>query len=253
MSYEQEFSAAKEIAKKAGAIMLQYFDGEQQLERKSDDSPITVADTLVNRMVIEELTRLFPQDGIVGEEESTAEYGMGRRWICDPIDGTKSFVIGVPTAVFSLALAVDGKIVLGVVYDPFLDKMFEATRGSGSFCNGIALHVSNEGLTDGYIAVTSRVNKIVNGSEHLRALAAQGARLVTFSGSVYKMCLIARGRLAGYVEEQLNPHDIAAGQIIIEEAGGKVTGMDGGELDYSKPFCGAVFSNGLVHDELLPQ
>lgn len=248
--YEKELLVAKAIAKQAGIVMRKYFDGDQQMERKEDGSPVTIADKEINRFVIEELAKHF-DDGVIGEEESTAEYGMGRRWFCDPIDGTKAFVWGTPTAMFSLGLVVDGTPVLGVTYDPFLDMLYEATAGEGSYCNGERLHVSKKELAGEYIAVSSSIEKILASPEHVKRLLDYGVLLATFSGAVYKSCLVARGRFVGYMESGVGTHDMAAVQVIIEEAGGRVTGFDGKKLDYTKPFKSAVVSNGIVHQRLV--
>ena len=250
MPLEKELAIAKDIARKASSIMLEYFDGEQRMESKADNSPVTIADTMINRLVIEELQKDF-NDVIIGEEESTGEYGMGRRWICDPIDGTKAYTWGVPTAMFSLALAVDGVPVLGVAYDPFLDRMYEARKGSGSFCNGTKLSVSSKGIAEGYTAISSSVYKIVHKPEAVLALEQKGAQLSSFSGAVYKMCLVARGRMLGYADPKLNAHDIAASHVIVEEAGGRVTDIHGQTLDYSKPITSAILSNGVIHEDLI--
>ena len=250
MAYEHELAAAKNIALAAGEIMLTYFDGDQHVERKSDNTPVTIADKLINDLVIETLARSFPQDGIIGEEKSTTQYGAGRMWFCDPIDGTKAYVWGVPTAMCSLGLVVDGKPVMGVVYDPFLKRMYEGVLGSGSFCNGNRLAVSKEALAGSTVAITSTAEKIRTLS-YIKKLEEAGARLASFSGGVYKSCLIARGKCSGYLESQVNAHDMAAIEVIITEAGGKVTSMTGDALDYTKPFKGAVVSNGVVHDELI--
>ncbi len=247
--YEKELGVAKEIAKRAGAIMLQYFDGDQQMERKEDKSMVTVADKEINRLVIEELSKNF-DDIIIGEEESTGEYGMGRRWFCDPIDGTKAFVWGVPTAMFSLSLVVDGVPVLGVAYDPFLDRLYEAVSGEGSYCNDVPIKVSNKEVSEGIVGVSSTLNKILKNSKGLENLKKDGAELAFFSGAVFKCCLVARGKLVGFFAEGVNAHDMAAVQVIIEESGGKVTDLSGSKLDYSKPFKGAIASNGVVHDKL---
>lgn len=105
---KRELEVAKSIALKAGEVMRQYFYDGQQKVIKDDGTPLTIADTTINRMVIEKLAKEFPEDGTIGEEESTTDYGQGRKWICDPIDGTKAYTWGVPTAMFSLALVVDG-------------------------------------------------------------------------------------------------------------------------------------------------
>jgi fructose-1,6-bisphosphatase/inositol monophosphatase family enzyme len=213
-------------------------------------SPVTKADVLVNEHVIKELSKSFPKDGIIGEEQSTTTYGSGRKWLCDPIDGTKGYVWGTPTAMFSLALVVDGTPVLGVVYDAFLKRMYEGVIGNGSFCNEVMLKVSNKELKGGHVAITSNVTKI-RALEYVSKLQEAGAYLPVFSGAVYKSCLVGRGKFEGYVESAVGAHDMAAVQVIIEEAGGKITGLDGKRLDYSKPFSGAITSNGKVHEELV--
>ncbi len=248
--YSRELSAAKDIARQAGAIMLRYFEGDKQMQMKEDNSPVTKADKEINHFVIEELRKHFV-DGVIGEEESTAEYGAGRRWICDPIDGTKGYILGVPTSMFSLGFVIDGKPIVGVAYDPFLDKLYSAIRSGGSYCNGTRLSVSVKGLPGEYVAFTGNNRRLARYGECTEYLVRAGAELLSMGGSVYKMCMVARGSLVGYLEGGVNAHDTVAGHIIVEEAGGKVTDFKGGELDYSRPFKGAVFSNGIVHQELI--
>lgn len=248
--YQKELEVAKNIAKQAGTIMLHYFDGEQELELKQDNSFVTVADKKINQLVITELAKHF-DDILIGEEESTGGYGMGRRWLCDPIDGTKAFVWGTPTAMFSLALIIDGVPILGVAYDPFLDKLYEAVVGEGAYCNGKQIHVSNKNLTEGVIGVISSVKGILSRPKYLVTLAEKGVTFATFSGAVYKGCLIACGKIIGFPNPRISPHDIAAIHIIIEESGGKVTGPTGEKLDYSAPFKGAILSNSVIHEELV--
>lgn len=251
MAYEKELQVARDIARKAGDIMLHYFDGDQQRVIKSDGSPVTIADTSINSLVIAELAKEFPEDGVIGEEESNTEYGMGRKWFCDPIDGTKAFTWGIPTAMFSLALVVDGRPVVGVAYDPFLNRMYTGIVGQGSSCNDQKLSVNNDGLDGGIVAMTSSVTEIVTNPVYVQKLRNAGSQLALFSGAVYKSVLVARAKTVGYFESKVNAHDMAAVEVIVAEAGGKVTGFAGEQLNYSKPFKGAVVSNGLVHDELL--
>lgn len=248
--YEKELQIAKNVAHLAGKIMLEYFDGDQQKEDKDDGTEVTIADKKINSMVIEELTKHFDY-GIVGEEESTAEYGDGYRWFCDPIDGTKAFVMGVPTAMFSLGLVQDGQPILGVTYNPFLDKLFYAVKNGGSFCNDEKLKVSDEDLNGSFVAVTSRVEEVAKNPGFVNNLSKSGAKPNSFSGAVYKSCLVAAGKFVAYSEPGTHAHDVAAIQVIIEEAGGKVTGLDGKSFDYTKPFRGVVVSNGKVHQQVL--
>jgi myo-inositol-1(or 4)-monophosphatase len=251
-NYESELAFAMETARTAGQTMRQYFDGGQEREIKEDGSPVTIADKLINHFVIEALAQHLPADGLIGEEESTTTYGGGRKWFCDPIDGTIAYTWSVPTSMFSLGLVIDGQPVLGVVYDPYLDRLYHGIKGQGSYCNNEPLHVSTGGLDGNIVAITSDIKKAASGNiPYLQGLVESKAYLACFSGAVYKASLVARGRFVGYIEQGVNAHDMAAVQVIVEEAGGMLTGMDGTPLEYSKPFKGAVVSNGIVHDELL--
>jgi myo-inositol-1(or 4)-monophosphatase len=245
-NFEKELSLAVKIAHKAGLIMRKYFDADQQERTKEDGSPVTIADTQINKLVIKMLGSEFPDDGVIGEEVSTSEHGMGRKWICDPVDGTKAFTWGVPTATFSLGLVVDGEPMVGVVYDPFLDRLYSAVKNHGSFCNQIRLKVSNKTLNEGIVAVASDVKELTN-LPYINNIP----KPVTFSGPIYKCILVAKGKFVGFVEAGTNDHDMAAVQLIVEEAGGKVTNLQGNRLDYTKPFAGVVVTNGVVQDSLI--
>ena len=249
-NFTKELETAVAIAKEAAVIMLEYFDADQQVEIKSDNTPVTIADKLINTLVIERLSKAFPEDGIIGEEESTAGYGIGRKWFCDPIDGTAAYVQGVPTAMFSLGLVIDGKPVVGVACDPFLNRMYTGVIGEKSVCNGKPLAVSNTDLKSGIVGVTGSVKALLK-LEYLKKMIENNIRTACFSGAVSKSCLIARGRLVAYIELGANAHDVAAIQVILEGAGGRVTSPDGKELDYSKPFKGAIASNSVVHSQIV--
>lgn len=248
--FTKELSAAVNIAKEAGVIMLKYFDANQQVEIKNDKTFVTIADKLINSLAIKRLAESFPNDGVIGEEESTSEYGMGRKWFCDPIDGTAAYVRSTPTAMFSLALVVDGKPVMGVAFDPFMNRMYTGITGEKSLCNGKELAVSNVDLTTGTVAVSGSVKSLPK-TKYFQQMIDDKVRLTCFSGAVYKCCLLAKGKLVGYVENGVNAHDLAAAQVIVEGAGGKITSVDGSLLEYSKPFKGAIASNGVVHESMI--
>lgn len=249
--YAKERDIATSIANEAGKIMLRYFDGDQQQETKSDGSPVTIADKQINQMVIAKLTTAFPDDGIVGEEESTATYGMGRKWLCDPIDGTKSYIWGIPTAMFSLALVIDGQPIVGVAYDPFLDRMYTGVKGQGSYSNGQKLTVASQSLGQGSVAFTGNVERIIAEPELTKKVAATGAGMVAIDGAVYKATAIARGRLVAYIGQGCSPYDVAAADVIVSEAGGKMTDLDGKPLDYARNFMGVLVTNGVTHDAVI--
>lgn len=250
-NYQKELETAINIAREAGPIMLKYFDIDQEVEVKEDRSMVTIADKLVNTMVIEKLSKAFPLDGVIGEEESNTEYGMGRKWFCDPIDGTAGYIWGTPTAMFSLALVVDGVPTVGVTFDPFLNKMYTGIIGGKSFCNDKELKVSDKDFENGIIAVSGGIRRLGELKFYQRLRDETKVRMATFSGAVYKSCLVAKGKFIGYLEYGINAHDVAAIHVIVENAGGKVTATDGSPLDYSKPFKGSIISNGVVHEKLV--
>lgn len=250
--YSKELEVAKDIARQAGNMMLHYFDGEQKREIKDDGTPVTIADKMINSMAIKEILKVFPDDGVVGEEESSSDISGQRLWFCDPIDGTKPFTWGVPTAVFSLGLVIDNKPILGVVYDPFLNNLFTGITGHGSYLNDNKLQVSKDDLTTGLVAATGSIERMVKSPPtYLTNLVDSGVQMACFSGGIYKSTLVARGRLAGYIEAKVSPHDIAAIDVIVTEAGGRVTTIDGQLLDYRQGFNSAIVSNGVVHDKLI--
>lgn len=250
---KQELIVATEIAYKAGDIMRQYFDGDQQREIKSDGTPLTIADTTINSMVIKQLAEAFPNDVVIGEEESTGGYGMGRRWLCDPIDGTKAFTWGVPTAMFSLGLVIDGQPILGVAYEPMLDRLYYATKGGGAFCNDQPIHVNEQTLETGILGTISSQYRIRRQAPYFDVLLDREKHIdmAAFSGAVAKLVRVADGHFVGYIEELVNAHDIAASHIILTEAGGTLSHLDGSPIEYTQPFRGVVASNGVVQAELL--
>ena len=250
MSYEQELTVAMDVARSAGEIMRAYFHAEQGREIKQDGTPVTLADTTINALVIERLKAAFPEDIVIGEEESTGGYGMGRRWLCDPVDGTKAFTWGVPTAMFSLALVVDGRPVVAVCYEPMLDMLYSATKDGGAYCNARELHVNESTLSDGIVAIASAPDDI-RSNPIVHELLAAGLTTAVFSGAVYKATAVADGRFAGYVEHKVNAYDIVAVDLIVTEAGGVVTSLDGALHDYSAPLKGAIVANGVTHKKLV--
>ena len=251
--YDHELQVAKRIALKAGEIMRQYFEADQERLIKSDGTPLTIADTKIHQLVATEIALAFPEDILVSEEGKNQDYGMGRRWLCDPIDGTKAFTWGVPTAMFSLGLVVDGVPTVGVAYEPMLDKIYWAVKDQPAYCNDQVIKVNQQDLAEGILATISSPYRLRRQSSYIDAILDYPQRidLATFSGAVAKSVRVADGRFVGYIEELVNNYDIAAVQVIVESAGGKITDMQGRQLDYSKAFRGCIVSNGTVHEELV--
>jgi len=251
MQAQLDFAIA--IAKHAGTIMRDYYDRtEKGIQRKADESPVTIADKLINDYLIEQVAVHFPKHGVLGEEASTMTAEHVDVWVCDPIDGTIPFIMGIPTAMFSLALVHNGEPLIGVSYDPFMDRLFTAVKGKGAYCNDKPVHVSDRTLENrAIVAGPSYPDGLLRAVSLYEGLKAHGAYITMFPGNVYKCSLIADGRIDGRIFSGPYAHDIAAIKVIVEEAGGRVTDLDGNEQRYDGRIKGAIISNGHIHEALV--
>lgn len=252
MKYETELAFAKEVAYEAGAIMKKYYRIDQQVEIKNDNTPVTIADTEINDLLIKRVQAEFPKDGVMGEEASWKS-DRNRLWVCDPIDGTVAYMIHVPTSMFSLALVIDGKPIIAVAYNPWTDEFYQAILGRGAFCNGQPIRVSERGWSDRTRigSSSSRLRDVFKDVSLVRKLADQNVFVNSAPGLVHSGCTLAEGAIEGRIFTHTTAHDIAALKLIIEEAGGRVTALNGNEQRYDQPINGAIMSNGLIHGELL--
>lgn len=247
---------AEALAHRAGEIMRAYFDSstaDKRVEKKSDRTPVTIADKKINDLLIERVAADFPEHGVLGEEASAHE-NRKKLWVCDPIDGTAGFILGIPTAMFSLAFVVDGEPLAAVMYEPLLDKMFTAVKGKGARLNGNSLHVSDgDLLRDARLGVSSSTLKHPTGRAFFEALLSVGVKPVIVPGEVFRGGLTAAGKIDGHIFPGRSAHDVAAEKLIVEEAGGKVTDLFGHEQRYDGKIQGAIVSNGLIHQALVDQ
>lgn len=243
---------AEDIARKAGEIMKEYFTVGVAYETKADNTPLTIADQKINDLVINEISKTFPQHSINGEEGNHTVEKSEYLWVCDPIDGTKPFTLGIPVAVFSLALVKDGEVIVGVVYDPFCDRMYSASKGNGCFLNDKKIEVSKRSEFKGMFAEQEiyRPGKY-NIEPLVTELYGKDIRFMGLCAFIYPSALVAAGQIDFTLFPHITAHDVAAIKIIVEEAGGKVTDMFGNEQRYDQPINGALVSNGLIHDELV--
>ncbi len=243
---------AESVAYEAGKIMLRYFlAAEKHLEYKTDLSPVTLADKQVNRMFIESVNEHFSNHDVIGEEESAINNAGSHVWVCDPIDGTRAFMEGLPTGMFGAGLVVDGMPIVGVAYDPFMDRLFSAAYGQGATLNGNPIKVSSKKLNGGIYGGAGSPSAINKSMKLYEDLEKQGATVALYSGHIYKCCLIAEGRMEGRIFTRKGAHDLAAVKVIVEEAGGVVTDLAGNDQRYDQPINGAVISNGVTHNDLL--
>ena len=237
-----------DLAIKAGDIMLSNFTIGMKMEWKKDDTPVTVTDKIINRLVIQSIEKEFPEHGVLGEEES-AQKESEYIWVCDPIDGTAAFSHGYPTFVFSLALTKNGESILGVLYDPVLKRLAYAEKRKGAFLNGKTIKVSDQKKLNAQSFVNIDVDKSLIRIH--QPLIDKGCWVSVIYSALYPCLLVACGEFVGEIYEYSNPWDAAAAKVIVEEAGGRVTDLEGNDQRYDKEINGFIASNGLVHQELL--
>ena len=240
---------AVDLAEKAGEITLRYFQGRFAVETKADASPVTVADREAEAYIRQAIESRFPSDGIVGEEFGEARPEAGQRWIIDPIDGTYSFVRGVPLFGVLIALERRDEPVVGVIRLPALDETVAAARGEGCYWRGRRARVSSTSVLGGALCLATELRP-----QEDPARAAALERLVTAVGAArtwgdcYGYALVATGRADVMVDPAMHIWDCAALLPVIEEAGGRFTDWRG---ERTIRGADAVASNGLLHDGVL--
>lgn len=247
---EEYLKFAKEIALYAKEIMYKYFNENNQSSYKVDKTIVTKADTEINSMLIEKVKEKFPTHSVDGEEEKFGKSDYV--WVCDPVDGTAMYARHIPVAVFSLALVYKGKPIIGVVYDPFTENMYFASEGNGAYKNNERIYVNEYKLSDMqsvsnfdmwpaseyniYDVVKNLNTYFVSLGSVIRAsmcVASGEFTLSIFPGTKHKNC------------------DIAAVKVIVEEAGGIVTDINGNEQRYDKDINGAIVCNKVVYEDIL--
>lgn len=245
---------AENIAKQAGAIILKHFKTNVKHRKKSDQTLVSIADEQINQLVIEEIHQRFPSHSIIGEEASShqdSEYV----WLCDPIDGTHPFIKGVPVSVFSLALTHNHQPILGVVYDPFTDRLYSATSDQPSSINGQKISVSSRSLSrEATINIEWWPEAEYDVDTALHQLSQKTGVYVLHLGCVINgACLVASGQFEACIfpGTKNKAVDIAAAKVIVESAGGTVTNIFGQQQNYQNNIQGAIISNGLIHQTLV--
>ncbi|MFB3738621.1 MAG: inositol monophosphatase [Candidatus Velamenicoccus archaeovorus] len=245
---EEELSFANEVADEAARIALSSFGSDPRVRLKPDRTPVTEADEAIEAMVRERVAARFPGDAILGEEGGGAGDGS-RRWIVDPIDGTKNFADGVQLWATLLALEVDGALVLGLVSAPALGERYEAVRDQGARLNGEPIHVSRADRISRAFVCYADVHEWLDDPAGPALLEiVRSSRRNRGFGDFWGHCLVARGAADVMFEPSLSTWDYAACRVIVEEAGGTMTRFDGGPVEHG----GSVLtSNGILHDELV--
>lgn len=248
-------SVAVEAALAGGEVLVAHFysDSELRVSYKGELDLVTQADTESEAEVVRILRGRFPEASILAEESGRREGDDDRRFVVDPLDGTTNFAHGYPMFAVSIGFEEKGRIVCGVVYDPIRKELFTAERGRGAFLNGRRLTVSRTTSLDKALLVTGFPYDLRDDvDETLRFFREfmRVSRAIRRDGSAaLDLCYLAAGRFDGFWEEKLGPWDTAAGALVVEEAGGRVTDFEGRPFHYSGKSVTA--SNGLLHPAML--
>lgn len=249
---QEYLELAIETARAAGEALREGIDNIAWIEHKGEINLVTEMDIKSEQLIKQMIGERFPDHQILAEESDVPKQEAAFRWIVDPLDGTTNYAHGFPMFCVSIALEIEGRVDVGVVYDPTRDELFTATREGGAFLNGKSIRVSAEtDLGESLIATGFPYDlreSEVNNLDHWNLMIFH-ARAVRRAGSAaLDMCYTAAGRFDGFWELKLSPWDSAAGALIIEEAGGKVTDLAGDPFNiYSQEL---LASNGNIHSQM---
>jgi myo-inositol-1(or 4)-monophosphatase len=240
------------IAHEAGALLMDCFDKHIKIEYKGDADLVTAADRKSEALIRERIHRLWPDHDVLGEEGGLSDTGSEYRWYVDPLDGTTNFAHGYPVFCVSLALEHKDEMIAGLCFDPTRNETFTAERGKGSRLNGSPIHVSKTTkLAESLVATGFPSHKRHKNPNiyfyHQITLRTHGVRRA--GSAALDLCSVACGRFDGFWEFNLNPWDTAAGVLIVEEAGGRVTNFSGGPFQLNSRET--LASNGIIHDAFL--
>jgi myo-inositol-1(or 4)-monophosphatase len=249
-------ATAVEIVLRAGEIQMSRRESGFHVNKKGTIDLVTEVDLECEQMCRTVLAERFPDHAILAEElgGGPAHAASSRyRWVFDPLDGTTNYAHGLPVFCASLALEIDGRAEVGAIYDPTRKELFTGERGQGAFVNGTRLQVSETGgLLDALLVtgfpydVHQKLGPLI---EMFSAFLGQARAVRRLGSAALDLCYVAAGRFDGFWEQSLRPWDVAAGALIVEEAGGRVTGMDGTPFDPAAAHL--VASNGQIHSAML--
>ena len=244
---------AIEIAREAGIFLKDKLNSAHTINYKGDINLVTEVDKISEEMITSKIKALFPDHDILAEEFTDINSGSDFRWIIDPLDGTTNYIHGFPFFCVSLALERLNTMIVGIVYDPILDEMFVAEKGKGAFLNEIEIHVSNTNsiikslLATGFPYDIQKDND--NNLNYFNEMILKAQAIRRAGSASLDLAYVAAGRFDGFWELKLNPWDIAAGWLLVEEAGGLVTDIGG--RDYYLESSSILASNGRIHKEMI--
>jgi myo-inositol-1(or 4)-monophosphatase len=247
---------AIQTAREAGRVLAEKFGRAIRVTNKGDIDLVTEADIAAERLIVERIRSYHPRHAILTEESgdviTTGDAGSEYKWVIDPLDGTTNYAHGYPCFCVSIALEYEGRVIVGVVYDPTRDELFAAERGGGATLNGRSLRVSETDELNGALLCTGfpyDVRDRGDFARHFRNFIMRAQSVRRDGAAALDLAYVAAGRFDGFYEEGLRPWDVAAGVLLVGEAGGRVTHYDGSPFRiYTPPI---VASNGLIHEAML--
>jgi myo-inositol-1(or 4)-monophosphatase len=246
-------AVARNAAQMAGKLLKENIHGTREIKHKGEIDLVTEMDTRSERVVVEMLRTAFLDHNIIAEEETNIRNGSDFTWIIDPLDGTTNYAHGYPCFSVSIALEQNGEIVLGVVYDPMRNEMFSARKGEGADLNGRPIRVSDvDRLINSLLATGFPYDRKANGKNNIEyfenmLMASQEVR--RDGSAALDLCSVACGRFDGFWELKLKSWDVAAGSLIVGEAGGMVSDLSGSKFNIHDGDI--LTSNGNIHDQML--
>ncbi|HPL63520.1 MAG: inositol monophosphatase family protein [Syntrophales bacterium] len=244
---------AESTAAEAGRFLRERLNSKHSVDYKGEINIVTEEDRMSEEIIKSEIRKRCPGHGILAEETPETGRGAEFRWIIDPLDGTTNYAHGYPVFCVSLALEKNSSVLLGVIYNPMLEEMFTARAGGGAFLNGKRICVSSVAdlsrslLATGfpYDIRTDRFNNL----DYFAAMAVKAQAIRRAGSAALDLAYTACGRFDGFWELKLKPWDTAAGCLLLAEAGGKITDLDGNE--HRMDSAHIVASNGMIHDQML--
>ena len=233
LNYNQLLENVKQIALEAGKYMIQERKKftQDKVETKGIHDYVSYVDKSIEKMVVEALSDLLPESGFIAEEGTSDKKGERYNWIIDPLDGTTNYIHGLPPYCISIALQEEQNIVLGLIYEPNLDELFWANKGGGAWLNGKAIHVSATSKLDDALLATGfpyyDYSLLKNYMELFEWCMVNTRGVRRLGSAAIDLAYVAAGRMDGFFEYGLKPWDVAAGSLLVSEAGGKVSDFSG--------------------------
>lgn len=244
---------AEETARGAGAILLRNWGKRQAIRFKGEINLVTEVDRESEAFIIARIRSRFPDHGILSEESAELTSPSTYRWIVDPLDGTTNYAHNYPCFCVSIGLEKGGEVIAAAVFDPLLGESFTASAGSGAYLNGEPIRVSSVGELRRSLLATGFAYDVKtsadNNFKYFREFVFAGQAIRRDGSAALDLCYLACGRFDGFWELKLKPWDTAAGLLIVREAGGKATRLDGATYDIGQPDI--LASNGLIHEQMI--